>query len=152
MEITKTKAIELIERKIAQFKEIKDHINPDNTFDSAYEQAYHGTIQLLADLFSVDEKEYFRVAVHIYSWPSNDSARQVIEYRRHIDKCISQLEIYTEKIENFWGMPHNASKQTGASPNQRRTAELSTMQENCLWATKFTTRLVIYQTLVGRCS
>ena len=108
MRITKSKTIKLINEKITQFQKILENATYENRFDKAYYSAYHGTESLLTDLFSKDEATNFRKNVSsgagiFLLGGAIDFAKELQDYKKHINKCIAQLEIYREKVQNFWG-------------------------------------------------
>jgi len=107
MRISKSKAIKLIEEKIKQFQILLENATYENRYNADYDSSYYGTEALLTDLFSKDEAENFRknvnsgVGVITLGGPIN-YARELQDYKKHINKCITQLQIYKERTQNFW--------------------------------------------------
>lgn len=99
MKISKNKALELIDEKISQFQKILSEATYDNLYDANYELAYHGTENLLTELFSKEEAMNFRSNVS-----SGIPIDELQDYRKHISSCIAQLKVYQERIRNFWGL------------------------------------------------
>jgi hypothetical protein len=98
MKITKTEALKLIDTKITQFKEILENATIKNRYDKNYKLVYYGTEQLIKELFSEQEIKNFRGAVTTLI--GNKDVLK--DYQEHINDCIAQLEVYKEKIQNFW--------------------------------------------------
>jgi predicted nucleotide-binding protein len=106
MRVPKKKALELIDDKILQFEQIFTEATYDTRYNEAYNLAYHGTEELLTDLFSTEATKRFRISVTLPKragiWGDINYAYELQEYKNHIAKCISQLKVFREKIENFW--------------------------------------------------
>lgn len=106
MRISKSKAIKLIDEKIKQFKKILENATYENRYGNAYHLAYYGTEDLLTDLFSKDEAKNFHKnvsSIGIFSLGGPiDYAQELRDYKKYINKCIAQLQIYRERIQNFW--------------------------------------------------
>lgn len=105
MPISKKKALELIDQKIEQFQHILDTATYDTRYDTEYHEAYYGTESLIAELFSGDEVKKFRLDTStIFGGivASVNYERELRDYKEHISKCISQLKVYKERIQNFW--------------------------------------------------
>ncbi|MCR4422579.1 MAG: hypothetical protein NUV32_08935 [Exilispira sp.] len=105
MKIQKTKAIELINEKIEQFENVAKKATYENRYNEDYELAYHGTETLLTELFSQEEAMNFRRNVTVgiaVAGGEIDLAEEVRDYKDHIGKCVAQLKVYRERIQNFW--------------------------------------------------
>lgn len=110
MPISKEKALELIDEKIKQFQHILDTATYDTRYNAEYHKAYYGTEGLLNELFSEEEVRKFSWKVSTSSLfrvitPYIDYEKELLTYKKHISKCISQLNVYKEKIQNFWEEP-----------------------------------------------
>jgi predicted nucleotide-binding protein len=106
MRVPKKKALQLIDDKILQFEQILSEATYDTRYNEAYNLAYHGTEELLTELFSTEAADRFRISVTLPArariWGDTDYAYELREYKNHIAKCISQLKVFREKIGNFW--------------------------------------------------
>jgi len=100
-----SKALELIDESISQFKQILAKATYENRYDETYLRVYHGAEALLTELFSKEEAMEFRrnvtsfivaVGARIYH------AKELKDYKDHLGKCIAQLEVYRGRIQNFW--------------------------------------------------
>jgi len=103
--INKANAIRLIDEKIKQFKEIYDNVTYDSRYDPKYQKAYYGTELLLKDLFSVEEAQNFVVNVtssETVIGSPRDKIREIGRYKKHIQDCVVQLELFRERIFNMW--------------------------------------------------
>ncbi|KKG94567.1 5'-methylthioadenosine/S-adenosylhomocysteine nucleosidase family protein [Methanosarcina mazei] len=110
MPISKKKALELIDEKIKQFQHILNTATYDTRYNAEYHEAYYGTEGLLKELFSEEEVRRFSWSVSASSLfavvtPYIDYEKELLKYKNHISKCISQLNVYKEKIQNFWEEP-----------------------------------------------
>ena len=105
MRISREKAVALIDQKIFQFQVVYNNATFENRHDENYSLAYYGTETLLTELFSKEEAMNFRShvtpLVFVVGGPVNHE-KELKDYRHHIEKCISQLKVYKERIENFW--------------------------------------------------
>lgn len=99
--VSKEKAIELLDEKISKFQNILENAKPDNIYDQNYESSYYGTESLLAELFSEEEAMKFRSNVTSYAIAGK---QELDDYKKHINSCISQLGVYKERIQIFWGV------------------------------------------------
>lgn len=110
MQISKKKALELIDNKIEQFQNIlSQSISYNDRYNEAYQLAYYGTETLLTELFSNEEAMNFRTNVSSVGFVSViggeiNYSKEIQDYKEHINRCISQLRIYKERIHNFWGV------------------------------------------------
>lgn len=105
MKVQKSKALELVDQKILQFEEVLANATYENRYDNAYEAVYYGSEALLADLYSKDEAMEFRrnvTSIVAVAGGKEDHAKELQDYRNHIGRCIAQLKVYRERIENFW--------------------------------------------------
>lgn len=105
MKIPKNKALELIDEKISQFQKVLAEATYDNRYNEDYELAYHGTKTLLTDLFSKEESMNFVNCVSSmihFIGGKRDYAKELQDYKDHINRCIAQLKVYRERIQNFW--------------------------------------------------
>jgi hypothetical protein len=106
MRIPKDKAIELIDEKISRFQKVLVDATYANRYNEAYGLAYYGTETLLTELFSKEEAMNFRKSVSslfTVIGEDVDYAEKLQDYKDHINKCIIQLKVYRERIQNFWG-------------------------------------------------
>ena len=102
MKIPKNQALELIDKMISQFRKVLDNATYDNLYGKDYKLAYYGTENLLTELFSEKEvKKNFRCRVGSMVVPSGgkDYDEELHDYKDHVNKCITQLELYREKIQ-----------------------------------------------------
>jgi hypothetical protein len=105
MKIPKKKALELIDDKISLFRKILENSTYDNRYKEDYDFAYCSTENLLGELFSKEEVISFRTNTsQIFSFIEENRvhAKELQNYKDHINSCIAQLKVYREKIENFW--------------------------------------------------
>jgi hypothetical protein len=105
MKIGKKQALALIEEKIIQFKRVLENAKYENRYDMDYKKAYHGTETLLKELFSEEEAKNFRrnvTSMFAVVGGRIDYERELKHYREHINNCIAQLEVYHERVSNFW--------------------------------------------------
>ena len=106
MKISKDKAILLIDEKISQFQKVLAEATYDDSYKEAYQLAYHGTEELLTELFSEKTTQKFRMSVTIpritVLGGGTDYNEELRYYRNHINRCISQLKVFKEKIQNLW--------------------------------------------------
>ena len=106
MRISISKALELIGKKISQFQNVLAEATYDNRYNEAYELAYYGTETLLTELFSKEEAMNFRSSVTSAGWIVTggeiDYDKELLDYKEHINRCIAQLKVYRERIQNFW--------------------------------------------------
>ena len=110
MPVSKNRALELIDEKIKQFQHILDTATYDTRYNTEYHEAYYGTESLLKELFSEGEVKKFSRSVSNnipfgFYTPYIDYERKLKDYKEHISKCISQLKVYKERIQNFWEEP-----------------------------------------------
>lgn len=106
MKIPKNKALELIDEKISQFENVLDNATYNNRYGEDYNLAYYGTENLLTELFSKEEAMNFRSSVSsrfAFIGGKIDYAKELKDYKSHVNKCIVQLKVYRERIQNFWG-------------------------------------------------
>lgn len=113
--IPKNKALKLIDQKIAQFQKKLENVVWDNRYDEDYDIAYHGTETLLKELFSEEEaKDFSRNVltggVFFFDEPL-DVTKELREYKEHIGKCITQLKIYRERVDNFYPDEHGVGEE-----------------------------------------
>ena len=105
MKVSKSKALELIAEKILAFQHILPKATYENRYDKTYKLAYYGTETLLTELFSKEEAMEFRrnvTSMAVSVGGRIDYAKKLKDYTDHIDSCIAQLNIYSDRIENFW--------------------------------------------------
>ena len=106
MKIPKNKALKLIDEKISQFQKVLENATYNNRYGEDYELAYYGTEDLLTELFSKEEAMNFRSRVSsmvAFIGGEVDYAKELQDYKEHIKRCIAQLKVYRERIQNFWG-------------------------------------------------
>lgn len=126
MSVSKNKALELIDKQIQQYKSlletqcnslypfkktIIEGAKDNNSYQfvnciAKYHEVRYSTEALLNDLFSEEEVEKFRHDVFTFIGdkslcPYIECDGQPEDYRIHINKCISKLKAYKEKI-NLW--------------------------------------------------
>ena len=106
MKIPKNKALELIDEKISQFQKVLAEATYNNRYNEAYELAYHGTETLLTELFSKEEAMDFRSSVvssrAAVLGGGIDYAKELQDYKDHVNSCIAKLKVYKERIQIFW--------------------------------------------------
>lgn len=105
MKNSKNHALNLIDSKILQFQKILNDATYENRYNEEYHLAYYGTENLLKELFSEEEAKNFRnnVTIHfVFFGDEIDYAQELQDYKNHIERCISQLKVYREKIQTFW--------------------------------------------------
>lgn len=104
--VPKSKALRLIDQKIAQFQKILENIVWDNRFGEDYDIAYYGSETLLKELFSEKEALEFRSNVSsmkiIFHGEPTDIAKELRDYKKHIERCIAQLRVYRQRVEDFF--------------------------------------------------
>ena len=106
MKIPKNKALKLIDEKISQFQKVLANATYNNRYGEDYKLAYYGTETLLTELFSKEEAMNFRSSVSSmvgFIGGEIDYAEELQDYKEHINRCIVQLKVYRERIQNFWG-------------------------------------------------
>ena len=122
MKIVKTKALQLIDDKIAQFQQLLDSATYENRYEDPYDSTYFGTEALLKELFSEEEVKEFRRQVYVTGFINEDGyknnvlarggfvngdtpdpAYELRDYRIHINRCIAQLQVYRERLDQFGG-------------------------------------------------
>ncbi|NQE45929.1 hypothetical protein C5S31_07905 [ANME-1 cluster archaeon GoMg2] len=104
MKISKAKAIQLIDQKISQFEKVRAHYRL-KYLSEAYNVAYMGTLNLLAELFSEEEMVNFREVTGAsldLVLEEHDQNMGHEYFRGHLDSCIAKLKVYKEKIQYFW--------------------------------------------------
>ncbi len=104
MTLPKSKAIELIDEKILQFRNILANVTYNNLYDEAYHLAYDGTEALFNELFSKDETMNFRrnVCSGVAVGGEPNHIKKLDDYKKHINCCIAYLKVKKEVIQNFW--------------------------------------------------
>jgi hypothetical protein len=100
MPVSKKKALELIDEKIKQFQHILDTATYNTIKNTEYYEAYHGTKALLTELYSEVEGKKF-----CFDFSGFYGTIRLEDYKEHLSKCISQLKVYKERIQNFWEEP-----------------------------------------------
>ena len=106
MKIPKNKALKLIDDKISQFQKVLANATYNNRYGEDYKLAYYGTETLLTELFSKEEAMNFRSSVSsmvAFIGGEINYAQELQDYKEHINRCIAQLKVYRERIQNFWG-------------------------------------------------
>jgi len=140
MNISKRQAIQFINEKIDKLKDLKSNAAIGNCYGPSYEKVYYGIEDLVESLFDTNKKKEFRLNVALpiaIDDNEEDSKRHEFEnYVRHLDSCISQLEVLREHVENFWKDETNSS--TDAANNAPKNQEFETQD-----ATKPNNRLII---------
>lgn len=104
MKISKAKAIQLIDQKISQFEKVRAHYRLEY-LGEAYDVAYMGTLNLLAELFSEEEMMKFEEGTGASLYlvlKEHDQNISTENFRGHLDGCIAKLKVYKEKIQCFW--------------------------------------------------
>lgn len=103
MKVSKNEALKLIDEKIDKFSSILNRANNSNMYDQEYEEIYYGTESDISDLYSKEESMEFRRNVSPYVIVAGRSDSQKLQdYKKHLESCISQLNVYRNKIQNFW--------------------------------------------------
>lgn len=129
MPILKNKALELIDEKIKQFQHILDTATYDTRYNTEYDEVYYGTENLVTELFSEKEAKKFNWNVSSLVFVATthiNYEEELRKYKEHINKCISQLKVYKERIKNFWEDPEsieNVSNNT-INPEAKQTADI----------------------------
>jgi len=117
MRISKSDALELIDQKIAQFKNVLTNANYENRYDEAYQLAFDSTEELINQFSSDTAKEFKFITCSFFPGGSSPS-RELDEYKEHLRACIAQLKIYKKHILAFWEEDepaHVSSKETTVS-------------------------------------
>ncbi|MGB9939232.1 hypothetical protein [Methanosarcina sp.] len=101
MPISKEKALELINEKTKQFQHLLDTATYNTRYDAEYYEAYYGTEGLLKELFSEEEVRRFSLRVSASRsirvvTPFLEYEIELLTYKKHISKCIWQLNVYKE--------------------------------------------------------
>lgn len=104
--ISKTKALKFLNDKLELFKKIKNNATYERMYKDGYREAYYGTETLLEELFGKDEPNKFRskvtgVKFSVLGGPI-DYEKELNDYIYHLDNCISQINVYIERITNYW--------------------------------------------------
>lgn len=141
MPISKEKTLELIDEKTRQFQHILDTATYDTRYNAEYREAYYGTKGLLNELFSEEEVKRFSRSVSAsilfrVVTPYIDYEKELLTYKKHISKCISQLNVYKERIQNFWEEPEVTKNTINGTMNPKADVLLVT-------ATKVESKAVI---------
>jgi hypothetical protein len=103
MKIPKSKAIELIDEKILQFRKTLADATSNNLYDEAYLLAYDSTELLLKELFSKEVVIDFRTKVSSGCAVGEcNNTKKLQYYKDHIKSCITYLEARKEEVQNFW--------------------------------------------------
>lgn len=105
LKVSKERALELIAQKISQFDSVLSKATYENRYNEDYDLAYYGTETLLTELFSKDEAMNFRRSVSpmiVAVGGRIDYAKELRDYKNHIQSCISQLKVYQERVADFW--------------------------------------------------
>jgi hypothetical protein len=103
--VTQSKALELIDESISQFKQILAKATYENRHDETYLRVYHGAEALLTELFSKEEAMEFRrnvTSIMVSVGKKIDYVKELKDYKDHLGRCIAQLEVYKGRIQNFW--------------------------------------------------
>lgn len=115
MKILKNQALKLIEQKIVQFQGVLEKATFENRYDKNYKRVYHGAEALLTELFSEEEAMNFRrnvTSIIAVVGGRTDYEKELKDYKKHIEDCIAQLEVYHERVSNFWPDEKNSKKTT----------------------------------------
>ncbi|MCL4447862.1 MAG: hypothetical protein M1163_05665 [Candidatus Thermoplasmatota archaeon] len=107
MAVSKQRAMELIDDKIEQFKKLLSESYKISYGSEEYILIYDGTGRMLLNLFGWNDTNIFENAVRVDRLATLDGELPSMEerqddFRRHISKCITQLKILREQVENFW--------------------------------------------------
>ena len=102
MKISKSKALELFDEKIAQFSKVLNEANYENRYGSAYMLAFNSTENLITQLFSAKEAKEFKLVTSSFFAGGLSPVRELRGYKEHLRGCIKQLEIYEKYISDFW--------------------------------------------------
>lgn len=110
MTIDKQKALEHIEEKLVALKDLLENADDQNMWGNDHQRIYAGTKMLLEQLFGAKEKDGFESAVG-FGTPivsafgkSEDEVKteQLDGYKKHLESCIAQLQVYKEQVLKFW--------------------------------------------------
>ncbi len=131
MPVLKKKALELIDEKIKQFRHILDTATYDARYNTEYHEAYYGTESLLKELFSEEESKRFTWSVSASSLfgagtPNIDYEGELVKYKKHISKCITQLNVYKERLQDFWEEPEATENTNNGTMNPKADVLLVT--------------------------
>lgn len=143
MPILKNKALKLIDEKIKQFQHILDTATYDTRYNTEYHEVYYGTVTLVEELFSEEEAKKFRwnVSNHVAVATRHiDFEKELKDYEKHVNKCISQLKVYKERIENFWEEPEPSEHEVNKTINQEANPKADIL---LVTATKTESRAII---------
>ena len=103
MKISKNNALDLIDTKINQFNSLLDSANDGSHKEQEYQDIYSDTESLIGELFSKEDAIEFRKNVIPIALLSERSEIQKIQdYKKHLQKCISQLKAYKNRVQHFW--------------------------------------------------
>ncbi len=143
MHILKSKALELIDEKIEQFQHILNNATYDTRYNTEYHEAYYGTETLVTELFSEEEAKKFRWNVSnlvLVATMHIDYETELKDYKNHINKCISQLKVYKERIRNFWEAPEPLEHEVNETISQETNIKADIL---LVTATKTESRAII---------
>jgi hypothetical protein len=105
MTVSKEKALELLDQKIREFETVLETATYESRYNEEYHRIYYGAKSLIEQLFSDKEVKEFSNAVNIgivVVGGMIDYQKELNDYRVHIRKCISQLQVFKERVINFW--------------------------------------------------
>ncbi len=111
-QISKTKALEILDKKISHFQELISNANYNNDFSGKYEDSVKSTKRILTILFPTDleaqkfdtnisEPRIRRIGSYI------DPEEELTRYKRCLEKGINQLSAYKEVIQELWSDESN---------------------------------------------
>ncbi|PAV13015.1 hypothetical protein ASJ81_19050 [Methanosarcina spelaei] len=135
--------MELIDEKIEQFQHILNNATYDTRYNTEYHEAYYGTETLVTELFSEEDAKKFRWNVSnlvLVATMHIDYETELKDYKNHINKCISQLKVYKERIRNFWEAPEPLEHEVNETISQETNIKADIL---LVTATKTESRAII---------
>lgn len=110
MAIDKQKALKEIDEKLHALIDLLVNAGVEDMWGNEYQHIYAGTKMLLEQLFGAQEKDNFELAVGFGGvivsafGKSEDEVKteQLDGYKKHLESCIAQLEVYKERVLKFW--------------------------------------------------
>ncbi|MCK5494672.1 MAG: hypothetical protein KAJ14_16300 [Candidatus Omnitrophica bacterium] len=104
MKLNKDEILNIIDKKISLFQKISSEATYENKYGEEYDLAYYGTKNLIHELYSEKESQRFanntQTAIAFFG-DETDYYQELKDYKDHINRCISQLKVYRERVETF---------------------------------------------------
>jgi len=102
MDISKTKALSLINQKIAEFEKLLRDATPTDVYDVNHYRVYRSAQLVIERLFGKGRVQQFRDHVELPVWNPYAHAYKILEeYRNHLARCVAVLEGYYEELDVF---------------------------------------------------